>query len=267
MSKTWTITFSESVENHVGMQQIGTRAASGVSCTELDTISAYLTSINAKSELYNLASVLPKENQTTETEAKLLIVRNGVELLMGSHNKSGLCKEIYATEEVVNKKVWMRGAVKNKNARWNCYFADTAQEPNYEAKQGRIVAYSSMPFLSALRSQIGNCFGAAFQSNESKRKFTGLNSELNLYYDINKTGIGFHGDTERRIVIGVRFGATMNLQYQWFHNWKPIASRMEFMLAEGDLYIMSEKTVGTDWKSPSKLTLRHAAGCSKYTTI
>ena len=33
------------------------------------------------------------------------------------------------------------------------------------------------------------------------------------------------------------------------------------------MYVMSEKAVGTDWKSRSKLTLRHAAGCPSFTTI
>ena len=40
------------------------------------------------------------------------------------------------------------------------------------------------------------------------------------------------------------------------------------MLDEGDVYCMSEKTVGTDWMTAPKkhYTLRHAAGSEKYTT-
>jgi hypothetical protein len=30
---------------------------------------------------------------------------------------------------------------------------------------------------------------------------------------------------------------------------------------------MSEKATGFDWKSKSKYTLRHAAGCEKYTNV
>jgi hypothetical protein len=33
------------------------------------------------------------------------------------------------------------------------------------------------------------------------------------------------------------------------------------------MYVMSEKTTGFDWKSKTKYTLRHAAGCEKYTTL
>jgi hypothetical protein len=38
-------------------------------------------------------------------------------------------------------------------------------------------------------------------------------------------------------------------------------------LQAGDLYIMSDKATGNDWKKSSILTLRHAAGAAKYTTI
>ena len=35
----------------------------------------------------------------------------------------------------------------------------------------------------------------------------------------------------------------------------------------GDVYVMTEKAVGSDWKKSTILTLRHSAGCKKYTTI
>ena len=42
---------------------------------------------------------------------------------------------------------------------------------------------------------------------------------------------------------------------------------MKFNLKSGDLYIMSNKATGFDWKIKNILTIRHAAGCEKYTTI
>jgi len=36
-------------------------------------------------------------------------------------------------------------------------------------------------------------------------------------------------------------------------------------LRGGDIYIMSEKAVGTDWKKKNVPTLRHSAGSPKYT--
>jgi hypothetical protein len=39
------------------------------------------------------------------------------------------------------------------------------------------------------------------------------------------------------------------------------------MLNHGDLYVMSEKAVGQDWKRKVIPTLRHAAGAKKYTGL
>ena len=94
-----------------------------------------------------------------------------------------------------------------------------------------------------------------------------LEAEGNLYYDPSKCGISFHGDAERRKVVAVRLGGDLPLHYQWFQRSKPIGERMKFTLNHGDLYIMSEKAVGTDWKKRIKSTLRHAAGAEKYLKI
>ena len=40
--------------------------------------------------------------------------------------------------------------------------------------------------------------------------------EGNYYYDIKKCGIGFHGDAERRKVVGIRLGDSIPLHFQWF---------------------------------------------------
>jgi hypothetical protein len=35
-------------------------------------------------------------------------------------------------------------------------------------------------------------------------------------------------------------------------------------LEDGDMYVMSEKAVGTDWKKKTIKTLRHATGCEAF---
>jgi hypothetical protein len=95
-----------------------------------------------------------------------------------------------------------------------------------------------------------------------------LIGELNHYYNVNKCGIGYHGDTERRIVICIRLGASIPLNYYWYKNSKRVGNRIIVEdLTEGDMYIMSDKAVGYDWKlrKGGRLTLRHSAGCAKYT--
>jgi hypothetical protein len=52
----------------------------------------------------------------------------------------------------------------------------------------------------------------------------------------------------RRKVIAVRLGESLPLHYQWFHESKPIGKRIELILNYGDMYIMSEKAVGYNWR-------------------
>lgn len=64
-------------------------------------------------------------------------------------------------------------------------------------------------------------------------------------------------------MIGIRLGPAsvdMPLRYQWYHKSKPISDETVIPLAHGDIYVMSNKATGFDWRSPSKTTLRHGAG-------
>ena len=98
-------------------------------------------------------------------------------------------------------------------------------------------------------------------------KADNLVCEGNKYNNKKKCGIGYHGDTERRKVIAIRLGASMPMCWQWFHRHKPIGESYKFILNAGDLYIMSEKAVGYDWKKSSEYTLRHSAGAEKYISL
>ena len=50
------------------------------------------------------------------------------------------------------------------------------------------------------------------------------------------------------------------MHYQWFVKGDPIGKRAIIELEDRDLYVMSAKTVGTDWKKKIVPTLRHATG-------
>ena len=52
----------------------------------------------------------------------------------------------------------------------------------------------------------------------------------------------------------------MQLVFSWYHRFKKVGETYRHLLNGGDIYIMSEKAVGTDWKRSSIFTLRHAAG-------
>jgi hypothetical protein len=52
----------------------------------------------------------------------------------------------------------------------------------------------------------------------------------------------------------------MPLRFQWYHKSKPISDETVIPLSHGDIYVMSNKATGFDWRCPSKMTLRHGAG-------
>jgi len=80
-------------------------------------------------------------------------------------------------------------------------------------------------------------------------------------------GIGFHEDGERKIVVAVRLGVKIPLHYQWYYKGNPVGERCKLDLGHGDMYFMSEKAVGNDWKRRIIPTIRHAAGAESYLKI
>jgi len=159
----------------------------------------------------------------------------------------------------VDKKAKMRGRVVNKHARWNVCFGEANQEPDYEGGKGRVVAFVDVPLLNSIRETVlPKLLGD---------KAVLLQGELNHYYDNRQSGIGFHGDSERKMVACLRLGAATPLHYQWFHGGLPVGERVQLTLRHGDFYVMSEKATGFDWKKRKIPTLRHAAGAEKFLKI
>jgi hypothetical protein len=150
-----------------------------------------------------------------------------------------------------DKKALMYGRVVNKKVRHNLCFAEEAQEADYEAGKGTIVAYDTVPTCKQLRASLGEWFG---------EKAVDMNCEGNAYYDWKTCKIGEHGDKERKRVIAVRIGHSMPLWYQWYLNGEKIGKRFKVTLNHGDMYIMNEKSTGYDTAKRKIPTLRHAAG-------
>ena len=240
--KCMTITFSDVVENGIGMQKLGKLTKSKFTYEYLLDKYHQLNDHNYNVEFIELSIEESKE------KACVIVLRNYVQ------NPNDIMSEL--SELDWDKKAIFRGVVKNKLARHNLCFADMEQEPDYASGKGRIIKFETLPCLNVIRSNI---------CEEFEMNLASLLAEGNLYYDVKKCGIGYHGDTERSTVIGLRLGESMKLCFQWFHMGKPIGEKTTLTLNGGDLYIMSSKAVGNDWKKRSQYTLRHAAGCDKYT--
>jgi alkylated DNA repair dioxygenase AlkB len=243
-----TLTYGDVAENHVRMQKVGSLAAEGFDEKDLAAAKDAFEKIGVKCELIALA---PAAGGEADVEgAWVLIARGGVSAFTSADE---LFKEQQALEW--DTKALMYGQVRNKHARHNLCYAEEAQEPDYEQGKGRLVAFKGIPHTAAVRAGLEKFFGA---------KAHQLQCEGNRYFDAKKCGIGWHGDSERRKVIGVRLGASIPLVFHWFHERKPMGDTVELKLGHGDLYCMSAKAVGTDWKKRKVPTLRHAAGCEKY---
>lgn len=81
-----------------------------------------------------------------------------------------------------------------------------------------------MPLLKRLRESLPGIIGPKAEC------------EGNHHFDPSVCKIGWHGDLERRRVIGVRFGHDLKLCYQWYINHAPFGTMFSTTLHHGDLY-------------------------------
>lgn len=256
MSETITLTFGDAGENHTGMKIIGKIGDIGSGFTKDDLVKAkeifenknYVCELKYLNELYDF-------QDNFNEEAYVLVIRKGIEFFI-NNNSSDMFDEMNTFEWDSKYYDTRRSKVLNKRARTNVCFGDIEIEPDYENKQGRIVTYDKVPNLKLLKSKLPDVLGD---------KGKNLICEGNRYYDIRKCGIGWHGDSERKKVIGLRLGATIPLKYRWYKKSETLGDCYTIQLHDGDMYIMSEKATGFDWKKRNIYTLRHCAGSEKYT--
>lgn len=249
--QTFTLTFGDQGENHAGMKKIGEEAEEGFSLRDLKRAQKWFDKNMISNEIIYLNRLLEDEEMEVEADdAWILVARNGLSAICD-------CDEFYEEQDELEKdrKALMRGKVVNKHARANLCFSNKSQKAEYEKGKGTIVAWKNVPLLNNVRQTFPEIIG---------EKGGNLIAEGNYYEEPKTSYIGWHGDGERKKVIAVRVGATMNLCYQWFYKSKIIGEKLEIFLNHGDIYIMSEKAVGTDWKKRNIPTLRHAAGAEKY---
>jgi hypothetical protein len=257
VNPTYTITFGDVAENHAGMQKIGVLHERGFTLDELTELKGKLDALGLETRIHSLSdSLRAVVTELTVDDAHVLVIRKGVQYMLhgdASGDTSRVMRENRDLQQ--DTKALMRGRVVNKRARYNLCFAEFDQEPEYTIGKGRVVSYERVPLVSMIRKTIRDWCGHE------------LNGEGNYYYDHLQCGIGYHGDSERRKVFAFRMGHPMPLYFQWFHRTEPVGPRIKLDLDDGDMYVMCEKSVGSDWKKRVIPTLRHATGSDKYTVI
>ncbi len=252
---TVTLTFGDAGEIHTGMEMLGQLGEPGTGLTpeELERAALYFHGQGRQVEYHRLTR--------EETEpASILIVRNYLE----TEAATQLLAELDGVHW--DDKYWdrRRGRVLNKLARRNIVIMDGfSQEPDYQQGKGTIIDGDSLEGFRQFKTEMSQTLNTSMDNEKADH----LVCEGNQYYDLKRCGIGYHGDTERRKVIALRLGESMPICWQWFHRSQPVGTPYRSMLNHGDLYLMSEKAVGTDWRHSSKYTLRHAAGAEKYLSL
>ena len=244
------LTLGDAGENHTGMELLGNFGSegSGFTTNELK---------NLKCHFENSEYISFKIN---ENDAGVLIIRNYI----SENDQLLMYKELKKLEW--NKKYFdiRRNKVLNKHARYNLMFIEGMEQvADYKNKKGTIIDSNKLKYFKKFKNDLCK------KINEyCNNKASDLIVEGNLYYDVTKCGIGFHGDSERRKVICLSLGAdNYPIKWQWFYKNTIVGNSYEIFLNSGDVYIMSELAVGTNWKKSSIYTMRHAAGSNKYTSL
>ena len=289
------LTCAERGENHTGNEIKGVFRKQGYSASDIEGMGDYYLKLFQSKSLkesdvtvldLNVLSLVKKIDELPdEDQARLLIVRDWAKNTL---DKPDFQKNIYKectncewdskyldpnkyTKHIVNgKETKTRGRVMNKKARQNIMFIKgEKQEPSYIEGKGRIEDLCERKTLHDGLESLKTQLREALKLCGSKSKVEIHVVEGNRYYDLKTTGIGFHGDTERVVVICLTIGGGGNfpMRFQWFKDKYPVGKPIDIYLNDGDLYIMSHKTVGCDWKKSSKYTLRHAAGAPKYLSL
>jgi len=285
----FSLTCAPGGENHVGMQLVGRAPikGEGLTSTDMEGLGPYFTEQHsAKSVLLDLNGLSLNDtidDLKDEDQARVLILKGWVNSVLGQSGTLDIFSSLfedkwdaeyldpnkYRTEIVDGKEVKVRGQPRKKHARRNITYAyDMSQEPAVLEGKGRIADLNFKPELKRAVEIIRQQVSDGLIAIGSKTKVEINVVEGNHYYNLKNTGIGYHGDTERVIVICLCIGGEgYPMVWQWFKDSMPVGKPIPITLNDGDVYIMSEKAVGAEWKLSSKYTLRHAAGAEKYRSI
>jgi hypothetical protein len=233
------------------------RFSSGLTLEDLIQFKRFLINCGYPASIYSLNDLLESKSDP----AYLLFSRGGVSAF---GNPDLISKQLKEREEIFAKKAFLYGREVNRIGFWSLFLSD-------EKVESRIMYGGKSTYDS------GSANWKEFPEIEKvKRKIeeiscrSPMSGQVNWYYDVSKCGLGFHGDSERSVVFGIRLGNTNPMDFSWFEytkgeGWNKVGKTLTCHLSNGDFYILSSKAVGTDHKKPSASpVLKHAVGCQKY---
>jgi hypothetical protein len=238
------------------MQKIGEMRA-GLTAEELAALRDFFRGLGLTCRLVNL-----QDEADAGPEAWVLLVKNGFAAL--GADAQAVWSEMKSLGEAGVDRMFLnarRGIVQNKRARWNFNVADAAQTADIAQGKGTVYAFEQLPELAKLRKGLARLQ----EAEESLSRLEALLAEANVYYS-SDTGIGFHGDSERQVVIGACVGVKRSIEWQAFEQTLPVGERIAMELEQGDVYFMDVAATGHSWKANGyrSLHFRHRAGFEKW---
>lgn len=264
-----TETMCECGENHNGMEKVGEMAAEGDGFSKEDLVEAAKVAteqFGCRCKLIDLRDYI--DDAIGDQVPADALRKQGAYVLVIKGVTSGVeeFKQLVRIPWDTRYYDTRRKKVLNKHARSNNIVGYFDQDADYEKGKGTVVHFNKVPALKETLENRIHLLGDRFKKL--------ILAEGNRYQDggAKKTGIGFHGDAERRLVVAMRCGAfegarSPPIKFQWYFKNRPVGKMANIELDTGDIYVMSEVAAGTDWRHSSRLTLRHATGAPKYVTI
>ena len=196
-------------------------------------------------KLIHLHDFIPSIEDRKLNEAGILIIKNYV------------TDHLYKEQKGLDwdKMEYRRGRIVNKKAKYALKYNHLSQEPDYPNNKERIINFNDMPMLNQLKIDITKKLNLEDQ----------MSATADYYYNMNTCGTSYHTTTNN--VFNICLGSSIQLHYQWFLNGKPLGDNISITLNHGDLYFISDKASGHDYKRKKIPTLKFAFGCDKYTKI
>lgn len=184
----YAITFGEVAILHTGGEEYGEGIREeGFTVAELSAAAAAINANGGNAELVDVSAVLPSELRCAETEASVLVVRNGAavfgcdaDALLAEQDAVAYDRKFFNTR---------RSVTQHKRARFNIVFGEEDQAHSEDYTQCTVQAFAGVPSLATFRSHLSTVLGPKAES---------LMAEGNYYY-ARASGIGFHGDSERKV--------------------------------------------------------------------
>lgn len=214
-----------------------------------------------KTEYIDLTKALSEKDRSLAEEACVGVIRDAPNALWGDGTLDAIELEFDNQSSTVNKEEWSRrhNRVVRSRMRWHMYIGQEAKSADHAHDQAEVVSFASMPIAKRWRDVVTHTLRA------NGVECPELTSCTNINYvdDRNSTGIGWHGDGERTIIVTLRLhkGSKNNvLCFHWVKDDVPVGNSVRITLDRGDAYIMSVKATGDDWLNKNVLTIRNAAG-------